>query len=543
MTETIEHSIYIQTAPASDSWLNITHDVHVKGIKWTKGIPSSHPLDRIASVGMLNILLRNDGATGAENRYTPGHANCTSGFQVRAKIKILSVWQGIEKIQWVGWIPPNGIQQIRRGQLALTQVSAVDWMYFALNSPVTLTEIQTDQTFGDIVITLSSLLTAQTGRIDTTAYEETFATSQDTVRENTTIYTEIDKAAKSELGYCYIKYEARTGASDILTIEGRQSRSETKKFNAYPLTDDESPELLTEDDLYYLTTEDEEPLLADSGEEFAALAGVTDYKVVNGAHYANRWLGKTYPRRVGSAEVIFMLNTPLKLESGEVRENLRVRYAVIDGYAGISAQNVSITHAAMNSQADGLGDDLTADLDISGTFGAGDAALRIENTSNQEAWITEIEISGDPVYIGDTVTQVVDVDSDDDSLFGQIEMTLDQKYQSDPMRTLGHISVLAVRYSQRTNTVEEVIFCANRNRILASVYMLTDIGGRIPLEVVEYGLREDYYIQGVDTWMDGLYTWCKLYLKPARLDSYRFWKLGEPGYSELGATTTLGIET
>jgi hypothetical protein len=264
---------------------------------------------------------------------------------------------------------------------------------------------------------------------------------------------------------------------------------------------------------------------------------------VNGAHWANRVSGKAYPREVGTESVIFTLNEPIKVEAGTTYDNLRIRYFVKDGFTSVSASGVSLTDYAMNAQADGLGADLTADLTIVPDFGSGDAMLSLENTGATDGYITLLEISGTPIYIADTVTQVVDVATDDDTFYGKIEMLLDQKYQEDPTVTLDQITLLAARYSTRTNTIETITFCASKCVQLATVYMFCDIGAKIPLQYTEFAIDEIYTIQGMDVYMQGNATFCKLYVKPARFDTYKFWILGVPGSSELGTTTTLGIES
>ncbi|MEM5768498.1 MAG: hypothetical protein AAGU32_09470, partial [Bacillota bacterium] len=105
------------------------------------------------------------------------------------------------------------------------------------------------------------------------------------------------------------------------------------------------------------------------------------------------------------------LNKPIKLDAGEKRENMRVSYVVADGFKRISAQNAALTSSAMNSAEDGSGTNLTADLTITGTYGSGDALLTLENTGDTDGFVTTLEISGDPIYIGDTVSQVVEIAS------------------------------------------------------------------------------------------------------------------------------------
>ena len=538
--QTLTHKFYLLTNPTADTWTDITSDVLLRDSKWDHGSKTSHPLSRVASVGKLKMILRNDSASGTQYRYTPGHTNCLSGFGVKAKVKVISYWRDYEKVVFVGWIPTNGIQQSSAPYIDLVSVDVYDWMYFALHNQVSLQSIGIDKTLGEVGSDLAALVEAQPSRIDQFNYSETFPNTNDTVRDNTTILGELNKATLSEMGYAYIKYELG-GALDILALEGRLTRDGLATVDYYPLLDTELDYLTTETPAY-LTDEDGNKLLIDERGTFAYLPDIIDYKVIHGAHYANRVSGKAYPREVGTESVIFTLNEPIEIEAGETIDNLRVRYLVKDGYVAVSASDVSITDYAMNSQEDGLGSDLTADLTITPTFGSGDAQLELENTGASTGYITVIEISGLPIYIGDPITQQVDIPTDDGTYYGKIEMLLDQKYQVDPTRTLDQITLLAVRYSTRTNTIEQVTFCVNTDEALAGVYMFCDIGSKIPLKHTAFEIDETYIIQGIDIWMKGTATFCRFYLKASRFDTYQFWELAVEGSSELGTTTVLGID-
>lgn len=538
----ITNRVYIQTDPVNNTWLDITGDVISKSVKLSKGISSSDPLRRIAEVGQFTFLLKNDGVTGLAHRYTPGHSNCTPGFAVRAKVKLVSTWRGISKTQWAGWIPPDGIEQITPGPIAMfASVTAYDHAFFWTNNPVTLADILSDKNMGEVGLVLMDLITAQPSRVDLTSYVETFENTNDTVVENTTVYSEANKATLSELGHMRVKYEPG-GVDDIVALEGRQYFDTLKRFTAIPEVTENCPHILSEAG-DTIIAEDGGGIVADKVIPFDYLTGVQNYKIVNGANYASRWIGKSYPRQVGSTTVIFRLNKAIKLDAGETRENLRVRYIVPEGFRSITAKNVSLTDYAMNSKEDGTGTDLTTDLTITASYGSGDALFELlENTGETDGYVTKIELSGDPIYIGDTVSQVVEIASGDDTLYGKIERVLDQKYQSDPIRTLDQITLLATRYgAQRVNTVETIEFCANSNEVLAAIYAMTDQTARLPIHVAEYDISEDYYVNGIENWYDGDFTFCRLYLKPARVETYVFWKIGVPGNSELGFSTRLGI--
>jgi predicted metal-dependent enzyme (double-stranded beta helix superfamily) len=130
----------------------------------------------------------------------------------------------------------------------------------------------------------------------------------------------------------------------------------------------------------------------------------------------------------------------------------------------------------------------------------------------------------------------------DDEFYGEMEMTLDQKYISNPATTLTQISLIVARYSERTNTVEEIVFTPNMSEMLAGLYMLCDVGSKITLKSQDMADPEDYFIQGIETWMEGMVTFCRMVLKPAKYETYQFWQIGTTGLSELGVSTVLGAE-
>jgi hypothetical protein len=464
-----------------------------------------------------------------------------AGFGVKAKVKVVSYWRDYQRVSFVGWIPPNGIRQSPTPFVDLVSVDVYDWMYFALNNQVTLQEIGVDKTLGEVGADLAALVEAQPSKIEQANYSEEFANTNDTVRENTTILGELSKATNSEMGYAYIKYAPNTEYLDVLMLEGRETRDSADLLNYYPLLDSELDYLTTEDGVA-LTDEAGNTLLIDDHGTFEYVPQIINYQVVNGAHWANRVSGKAYPREVGTESVIFTLFEPIKVEANTTYDKLRIRYFVKDGFTSVSASGVSLTDYAMNAQADGLGANLTAALTVTPDFGSGDAMLSLENTGDVDGYVTVIEVSGTPIYIADTVTQVVDVATEDDTFYGRIEMLLDQKYQEDPTVTLDQITLLAARYSTRTNTIESITFCASTCVQLATVYMFGDIGTKIPLQYTEFAIDEIYTIQGMEVYMRGNATFCKLYVKPARFDTYKFWKLGTPGSSELGTTTMLGSD-
>lgn len=548
-TQSITHNFYLLTNPASNTWLDITADVLYRGRQWEHGIQSSAPLDRIADVGMARFYLRNDSQSGVEYRYTPGHVNCVPGFSVKTVVAIVANWNGHSKKVFFGRIPPDGITQpTAANQANIVGVTAYDWWYSALHQTVTLAPIGTNKSLGEVATDLLSLIEVKPSRVDISDCEEIFTSTNETVRENTTIYAELNKALLSEIGYAYIAYEPDTLYTDILKVEGRKTRAGVAPYMSADYGDGYVAGQLLKEDGGGILLETGDKLLLDQMDEFDYIEGISSYAVQNGAHFTNRVLGKCYPKEVGTTTEIYRLQTPLSLKAGETRDKLRVRYLVKDGYVDVAASDVSLKSSAMYSDRGGTVTDLSASLDVSGTYGAGDAELTLTNSGTVDGYVVGaagvpgIVLQGDPIYIGDTITQIVDIATEGSEYYGHIEMTLDQKYQSDPARNYTQIEILANRYSERINTIQSIEFCANGNNILAGLYLLCDVGSKIPLKYEGAGVEDYYYIQGVKVWQQGNATFCRYIVKPAGYDNYLFWQLGVAGYSELGETTVLAGE-
>lgn len=553
-TQSITHNFYILTNPATQTWLDITDDVLYRGRQWEHGIQSSAPLDRIADVGMARFYLRNDAQSGTEYRYTPGHVNCIPGFSVKTVVKIVANWVDHSKVVFYGRIPPDGITQPTAANKAnIVGVTAYDWWYSALNQTVTLAAIGTNKTLGDVATDLLSLIEVKPSRVDIGDCEEIFTSTNETVRENTTIYAELNKALLSEIGYAYLAYETDSLYTDILKVEGRKTRASVAPYRSADYGDGFTPGKLLKEDGGALLLESSMPdapayILLDQMDEFDYVDGISAYGVQNGAHFTNRVLGKCYPKKIGATSEIYRLQTPLSLKAGETRDKLRVSYLVEDGYVDVAASNVSLKSKSMYSDSGGTVTDLSASLTVTGTYGAGDAELTLTNGGTVDGYVVGgtatpgIVLQGDPIYIGDTITQIVDVATEGSEYYGHIEMTLDQKYQSDPQETYAQIEILANRYSERINTIQSIEFCANANNVLAGLYLLCDVGSKIPLKYEGAGIEDYYFIQGVKTWQEGNATYCRYIVKPAGYDNYLFWQLGVAGYSELGETTVLAGE-
>jgi hypothetical protein len=545
MSESITHSFYILTDPASDTWLDVTADVLHRGRSWSHGIMSSAPLDRIASVGSATFMLRNDSVSGTEYRYTPGHVNCISGFSVKTKVKIVAGWSGNTKTVFLGWIPPDGIvQPTASNQANIVSVTAFDYIYTLLNHTVSLAAIGTNKTLGNVATDLLALLEVQPSRVDKGNYSETFASTNETVRENTSVYAELNKAVLSEMGFAYVKYEPNSTANDILMIEGQTDRSGVSAYDTVDPGDGEIVQHLTDESGNIITTEGDDHIILDYVTTFDSIPGIMQFSVTNGAHFTNRVLGKCYPKKLGATTEIYRLNSPLSLKAGETRTNLRVSYLVEAGYVSVAADDVAIKGTpAMFVNSNGTGANLSAYLTVTGTFGAADASLTLENTGATDGYVTSLVLEGTPIYIGDTISQVVEIATEGSEYYGHIETVLDQKYQTDPEHNFDQISILATKYSERINTVQDITFCANASNILAGLYMMNDIGSKIPIVYAGGNIDEDYFIHGIEVWSEGNATLCKFTLKPASYDSFNFWAIESLGYSELGETTVLGIES
>lgn len=528
------------------NWETINADV-ITDISFGYGINGNGVADRVADAGGLTFGLNNtsSNSAGLSGYYSPGHVNCREGFSVGLQMRLMIQFDSTWKQKFFGRISADGIK-VGTGIYAknVTSVMVKDWMEQAAIHELSGLTFSTDKTLADTVpLIIANMPIIPNGSVTYYGCESTFPYVFDTTRIRTTAMSEFAKLALSEMGYIYM---TRNG----LVCEGRFTRTDsTNIVNDIPAhTDDcDTLELASGDwlQLAETSTGSEEPLLLDDTyiAEYDNSQRLMD--VTYGKHIHNRVTYTAYPRKVdvSATSILFNLESPIQLDAG-VTAVVKGRYSDPNNKAtrvsGINMVTPAAgSHYAMYENDDGTGANLTAYMTCTAVFGTGDFEYTISNTGTTNGYVTLLSAVGKGVYIYDPIDYLVE-DTAMQAIQGTQAITVEMKYQSDPVIAAGFANITLSQYSNPSYSIEKATFIANRsNKLLASMIYI-EPGNKVRIIEDVSGVESEYFVQAVEynISVGGVITFSWL-LKDGVLDSFGFWELGVSGKSEIGVTTIL----
>lgn len=535
--------IFVEAKFSGDAgpWTRIT-DV-IKGSEYGRwGIMGNGPLDRTAAPGFFEFEVRNDAGNsgGLAGYYTPRHANVRSGWGVGLRVRLGVTFDGFIKY-FHGRIPPKGIDvDPNTWGSQRVYVKVKDWLEQAAIHELRLMNYATNYRLNDVA-------TAVVANMDIAPLATEYATGQalfpsafDTLREGTRALEELAKAVLSEWGYAYVKRDLVQG--ETLVIENAYSRNSKLTPDVLPIATVASGAMLKEDG-GFLLKEDGSKILLDQTEtaSFVNTMMLDSPEAKHGDQLVNYARGRTYPREVRTNVVLYSLQKPIELGVGEVRDDILVGYRdPTGGNAQVSGINmktpVASTHYLMNSQEDGLGTDLTANLSVTPSYGTEGVNYRLENTGGQKGYVVKLEAEGDGIFTYDPVDRIAQ-DAASIAQHGRQEMEIVLKYLENPLQGLAFAQYVVEKLKNPTMQGNALKFLANTDGKHMMAFIMLDVGNRIHAEHGLSGINADFFIQGVEFWVgrgDTLrYRWIT---KEASDDEY--WELG---VSALGESTALAL--
>jgi hypothetical protein len=211
---------------AARIWTAVSADVRgVQPIQWRYGISGSGILDNVARPGVLSFALNNATTnTGSLlGYYSPGHANCRSGFEIGAPVRFSVTYGGVTYYKFRGRMisarPLPGQYRER-----YTLVTCADWMDVAANVVVSALEAQISQRSDAVLkVVLDQTEGRSPAAVDISVGSSTFPFALDLAQgEEESILTEITRVTGSERGFAYIKGDITQGGT--FRWEGRGDR-------------------------------------------------------------------------------------------------------------------------------------------------------------------------------------------------------------------------------------------------------------------------------------------------------------------------------
>lgn len=492
-------------------WEDVSEDV-ISAVKAHWGIHGGGVKDRVADAGGMTFDLDNSSrcSGGLRGYYSPGHDDVRSGFAlgIPARLVLNHPLFG-DKVMWVGTVtritPNAGVKS------PSTSITCEDWMGEAGRAKLSGIEVQTDVQSDALFLTLVGAVEKQPpGGAVAGSGSDVYPFALDNVQdEKSKVLEQLQQLAMSEVGIIYV-------SAGVLTFEGRRRRGGGGAIR----------------------------FAMDEDEEIVAIGQPTHDRddVITRAQVS------IHPRREDDTPdtVLFNLGSAIQIaRNTSVTINCPYRdpNQQAQRVGGVDMQDPDPVEGdyIFNTSKDGLGTDITNQLDVDAVFGGNSAVVTITNNGPSDGYVPAngLKLRGRGLY---DFEPVLSDRRDDDSseAFGENVLTYDMPYQSDPNNATDLAQfILALNKDPKTR-VRTVTFVANWSDEVAEQAFNLQISDRISLTAPSIGLdAQPFFVNGVslDVRMNGVVVviWD---LSP--VDTSQFWQLEVDGRTELDETTILG---
>jgi hypothetical protein len=468
-------------------WVNVS-DYVVSEISGEGGFSTPDPGDFTASLGSSSFDLDNSGGLftvyGGDSRRG---LNTLAGWRKGAKVRHRVIFAGRDKVVWFGFLDDVVSDDGTWGDQRV-HVTCLDWIDVSARYPMKRSEILLDKTLADGVASIVSRISVSPEGVDSDPQTSEFPAIFDNVRSKTKALGEIDKLARSELGFVYV---LKDGA---LKVEGATSRKGTIPLSVVPTYPDNA--LLVAADNALLASVDNAILLDEYGE--ASLA-VTSEKLDLGMRddYWNDAFIRNYPTKTDtSLHVLFELGTPILIAAGRTIE-LIGNYTDPEGGNVVNGTNmqtpVANTDFELFANEDGTGTNGTPSGTVSATYYGDVVEYRVKNNSTVPYWLTKLQARGYGIYRTAFIETPLTVTGSANT-YGEKSFDLNQTYQPSPYsgKVYG-ASVLETHHSPKTR-ITSARYNANLNPSHMLSFMYLDIGSLIKVYDSRSQMFKNYHI-------------------------------------------------
>jgi hypothetical protein len=502
-----------------NGWTDVSDDLRrSEGVRFSRGLPGNTPKDLVAKTGVFGFFLDNSegNSEGLLGLYSPGHANCRAGFDRNIGVRLSYTVNGSDIVVFTGRMdsisPTTGLHERR-----LVECFAVDYMNEFSKKRLNNLEIQVDIAEHDAFQMIVDTMPLQPRALEITDGLDTIPYMFDTVKdERSAPMNETQKLCQSTLARVYVQ------KNGTLTYEPRGIRAVNISNNVVELTASDIPaDSVTQDALKVIDAR---------GKRF------------------NKFVATLHPRTVGTVPdvVLFAIESPIEVAANS---SFGVRGTYTDpaqdarragGLDMLPA--VAGTDYEFNTEADGSGLDVTADVTVTTEFTANSVLFLIDAPVN--CWAITLQARGTMVKALSNISVQAE-DEDDIADYGEIGFTLDMPYTVDPVYANEVVQYFLYISQQNTRRAESHKMLLNGLTDERAALMLNrDISDRIGvtevMTVLPLAVRSGFYIQAVSMEEDGEgRVWLTWDFAPSDATSY--WYLEIPGKTEMGFTTILGF--
>lgn len=507
------------------SWFDLTSDVQINdNISIQRGNDGTTQRDRVAQTGTMSFTLDNSASNlgGVLGYYSPRNANCLPGWRlgapVRCRVSSGPGGPGEAKTVFLGTIqsinPTSGKYAERK-----VAVECVDWMEEAASTKIRglsiLENKRSDEVFTALIEAMEHPpFAGYQAQIGGDTYPIVF---DNTLDSEINVMSEFQRLAQSELGRIFVRRDG------VLVFEGRHKRPNLFTISAT------------------LTDEEIDSVDSDRGRE----------EVLNRAEV------EVHPRRVDTAAttVLFSLANKPKIER-KVRLEINAPYrdpaakaTRVGGKEMVTP--VSGTDYTFNTLENGTGQDISAQLTVTPTFGANAADVNVLNQGPLDGYLTKLQLRGKGIYSYETVKARADSAASKEA-YGEKTFSLDMPYQDDIAVAKDAADFVVAQSKDVLTPIRGVTFWANRTAQLMSWALDVDVSSRVSVvetmignapfvpigEDLQQVTPDEFFVNAVrlEIGERGLIR-CTWTLESA--DPFQYWVLERAGFTELDETTRL----
>jgi hypothetical protein len=474
------------------------------------GIFTYKDTDRLANVGSLRFEIDNSDGT-----YT------NFGSFVGKAVSVRLVLGSREKQVWFGYIknamPDSGEWGERR-----ILVTALDWISIGNETRVQNIPLATFVTGDEAIPTLLDATPNPPAFTNFEAGYETFPNMFDGALQKTTVYSELDKITKSELGYLYLRFR-NTSNGETLRFEDYLHRGST-----HPLS--EVPENIVSPfhikwanasdsgNVKWRNASDSGLLLLPTFQQAYFNRTMVDSDWEIGQNVINQMSVNQIPRHTDTSLVtLWSLGSPISIGTSQ-KHYFNGGWTDPNGGTVISAFDFQTPVASVdyifNEESDGSGANLSANLILVYFPSVNGFTLGFFNAGPPGYLILAV-LRGKGIYKYNPVeTLSENIESQEEIVKTVVSDAITREYSNNYSVSKTFADGVVAINRTPIKVMKSVSFIGNTSEHLMLAFMFLDIGDKVQIVESEPSHTGNYYIQGIKFKLDvnGIvyFTW---YLK------------------------------
>lgn len=460
--------VQVQLSGSSGAWTSLAADLRADTpIKCEYGINGSRVDDRVASVGSLEFALNNSQRNSATTLgyYSPYSDNLRTGFFVGSGARLTITYSGSTFVKHVGRIasidPIPGLYRERA-----TLVTSTDWIDEAATWKIsglsTMVAARPDEAAACLIRNIPVPPTASTLATAGMTLPYLNIAVRD---EETTVLQELDRLARTEYGYVYVRGNTASGGE--LVFEDRRAR-----FNAAC------------------------PIATISNEMVAMSAPL---KRENGFSFLRTTV---HPRRADDTAnvVVFYLDEPVAIGAGET-VNLSCGFRDPNNQSQRIGATDVVTPVASTDYLFGTGaydNTLIGNLSASFVTTSNSVEATIQNTGGVSGVLSALQVRGRGLYDYQPIRIEQAGGSTALQRFGGQIIDYDMAYLDNPSTASAIGQYIIDHFANvQHQMVERVGWWANSSSALMVAALQAEPGARLALVETVGDIATTFYIQGV----------------------------------------------